>query len=141
MKNLRIQSLDNGWFDMDHLLLHAAFQLLVDFMEKEDVKRIDWNADKSTKKAWAEAKSLYHWWTNIYPKRKSPLDDKKLGRFPIKYRCVKNMSAREIVWPDKKKYAKHYKAIETDIHLKKQWYLEDNKNLHRLINIRKYLWT
>jgi hypothetical protein len=36
MKVLKIHTLTQGeWYDRDESLLHAAFQLLVDFMEQE----------------------------------------------------------------------------------------------------------
>jgi hypothetical protein len=33
MKRLKITTLDKGWRDKDEVLLHAAFQLLADFVE------------------------------------------------------------------------------------------------------------
>jgi len=40
--------------------LHAAFQVLVDFIEREHPDRvIDWNADPGHQHAWREIKSLY----------------------------------------------------------------------------------
>jgi hypothetical protein len=35
MKRLKITTLDKGWHDKDEVLLHAAFQLLTDFLEQE----------------------------------------------------------------------------------------------------------
>jgi hypothetical protein len=35
MKHLKIKSLEKGWCDRDDLILHAAFQRLADFVEKE----------------------------------------------------------------------------------------------------------
>lgn len=35
MKILKIHTLDKGWCDKDYIMLHAAFQILVDFVEKE----------------------------------------------------------------------------------------------------------
>lgn len=63
MKTLKIQTLDKQWHDRDEILLHAAFQVLVDFIESEQPDRtIDWNADELHKGAWKEIKSLYKWW-------------------------------------------------------------------------------
>lgn len=140
MKYLKINSLDKGWCDKDYLLLYAAFQILVDFIEKEHVKTIDWNSDRNHKKAWAEMQSLYNWWRKIRPERKSPLDNKKLKKFTLKYRNVKNRPVREIIWPDKKKYAENYKAMKRTAELDMKWYKEDTENLHRLVKIRDYLW-
>ncbi|GAG52313.1 unnamed protein product, partial [marine sediment metagenome] len=43
--------------------------------------------------------------------------------------------------PDKKKHAKYYDALEKDSKLEKQWEEEDQRNLHRLVDIRGFLWT
>ena len=87
MKYLKIQTLEKGWHDKDEILLHAAFQLLVDFVEKEDPGRIvDWNSDESHKHAWKEIRELYKWWKGKRPSRKSPLDDKRLKIPPMKFK-------------------------------------------------------
>jgi len=46
-----------------------------------------------------------------------------------------------IVTPDRKKYADSFRAIKKHSLLEKKWYEEDQRNLHRLIEIRSYLWT
>ena len=64
MKILKINSLEKGFCDGDYLLLHAAFQILVDFVEKEEPEKIiDWSHDEKHRKAWKEVISLYKWWT------------------------------------------------------------------------------
>ena len=46
MKILKIHSLEKGWCDKDHVMLHSVFQLLVDFVEQEKPDQIvDWNSD------------------------------------------------------------------------------------------------
>lgn len=61
---LKIESLPDGWRDKDLILLHACFQLLKDFIEKEKeiIKQINWNCDEETKKAKSEIDFLYSWW-------------------------------------------------------------------------------
>ena len=55
MKHLKITTLDKGWHDKDEVLLHAAFQLLADFVEEERPEKIvDWEFDEQHKVAWAE---------------------------------------------------------------------------------------
>jgi len=84
MKRLKITTLDKGWHDKDEVLLHAAFQLLADFVEEEQPDKIvDWNADELHKSVWEEITGLYKWWTKTRPKRRSPLDDKKLKQPPF----------------------------------------------------------
>jgi hypothetical protein len=142
MKCLRIYTIEKGWCDSDHVLLHAAFQVLVDFIEKEKPnKTIDWKWNKEHQKAWKEMGELYHWWTKERPKRKSPIDDEKLKIPPLKFLNTPGSKYKTLDKPDKKKYAKYYKALEIDWKLEKKWYEEDTKNLHRLVNIRDFLWT
>ena len=38
MKYLKIHTLEKGWCDRDEIMLHAVFQILVDFMEQEKPK-------------------------------------------------------------------------------------------------------
>ncbi len=61
---LEITSLDDGWCDKDHVLLHACFQLLVDFVEKEMLPQDypDWEATPETSNARKEIEALYTWW-------------------------------------------------------------------------------
>lgn len=53
---LKIESLNDDWRDKDSILLHACFQLLKDFVEKEDLAlgNTDWNADEKHRLAKAE---------------------------------------------------------------------------------------
>ncbi len=142
MRHLRIQTLDKRYYDRDTILLHAAFQVLVDFIEKEQPdKIIDWNYDKTNKHAWREMQSLYKWWKAVRPQRKSPLDDKKLVHPPLKFKKIPGSDNTELVMPDKKKYARYYKTLEEDYKLEMKWHKEDQRNLHRLIEIRSFLWT
>lgn len=142
MRKLKIHTLHKGWCDKDEVLLHAAFQLLVDFVEQEKPgKVIDWNSDKEHKKVWREIRALYKWWTKKRPARKDPLDDKKMKVPPIKFKKIPGTDFSKMVTPSKKKYAKYYKAAKESTRLEMQWHEEDQLNLHRLIDIRPYLWT
>ena len=142
MKRLKITTLDKGWHDKDEMLLHAAFQLLVDFVEQERPEKIvDWSADELHKVAWEEIESLYKWWKKTRLKRRSPLDDKKLKQPPFKFKKIPGSDMRELVRPDKKKYAAYYQAVEEHTRLEQEWDAEDQRNLHRLIEIRGFLWT
>ena len=49
---LKIESLPDGWRDKDEIILHASFQLLKDFVEKEKdiIEQIDWKHDEETEK-------------------------------------------------------------------------------------------
>ena len=130
--------------------MHAAVQVLVDFVEKEHPdKVVDWNADEALMHAWEEIQSLYKWWKETRPARRSPLDDgAESGGVipPLELRRVPGSDVCEMVEPDKyaigwREYAEYYRALDEDFRLEEQWYEEDQCNLHRLIEIRGYLWT
>jgi hypothetical protein len=84
-KKLKIKSLKNWkWMDKDGIILHACFQLLTDFVEKEDKKSLtDWTYTEETKKEKAEIDTLYQWWKSYLKKFKKgkidPFGDK--GQF------------------------------------------------------------
>jgi hypothetical protein len=141
MKYLKIQSLEAGkYLDRDEVLLHVAFQVLVDFIEKEDPdKIIDWNAQEHDKHAWSEMQSLYKWWKEERPARVDPILDDKIEAPPFKFETREDGCS---VWnPEKEKYAEFWKACEESSRLEQIWIEEDQKNLHRLIDIRRYMWT
>ena len=142
MKVLKIQTLGTGWHDRDEILLHGAFQVLVDFVEKEfPEKAIDWNATEDHRHALNEIKSLYRWWKERRPARRSPLDDSRLRRPRLKFRRIPGSEAREVVRADRRKYGAYYRALERHGRLEDKWLEEDQRNLHRLIEIRGFLWT
>jgi hypothetical protein len=61
---LCISTLTAGWCDKDHVLLHACFQLLSDFVEKEmaDSWWVNWQQDEVHSSAKKEIDILYAWW-------------------------------------------------------------------------------
>ncbi len=142
MKILKIQTLEKGWCDRDHIMLHAAFQLLVDFVEQEKPDTIvDWNHSQEHRHAWKEIRALYKWWTETRPARKSPLDEKSVKRPPMRWKKVPGSENRELVFYDKRKYAAYDLALKRHWRLEEMWDEEDQRNLHRLVNIRQFLWT
>ena len=105
MKILKIRSLEGRWVDKDEVLLHAAFQLLQDFVEQEHPEEtIDWKHDATHTRAWREISSLYRWWKKTRPARRSPLDDKQIKRPPMRFEPVPNSTMRRLVPYDRKKY-------------------------------------
>jgi len=139
---LAIRTLSAGWHDKDEVLLHAAFQLLADFVEQESPdKHIDWSHDAVHRRAWKEIRDLYQWWTKTRPSRRTPLDDKRIAKPPVRFEKLAGTKLRRLVTPDKQKYAPYYRALGQHARLQQKWHSEDQRNLHRLVNIRQYLWT
>lgn len=66
MRILKINSLPSvkeaPWQDRDYILFHACFQILVDFVEKEDGLKL-WCDNKAV----PTLRGLYDWWKNIEP--------------------------------------------------------------------------
>ena len=142
MKILRIHSLEKGWQDKDRMMLHAAFQLLVDYVEQENPQEItDWNADPAHARVWTEVEYLYRWWTKIRPARRSPLDNKNLKRPELEWKDVPGTDCRELMSWDKKEFSAYDAALKIHARLEKKWDEEDQKNLHRLVDVRPFLWT
>ena len=108
MRYLKIHTLEKGWCDKDYIMLHAVFQLLVDFVEKEKpAKMIDWNWDATHRKAWKEIMSLYKWWKKERPARKDPLNDKRIKYPPLRFAKIPNSDSSRMVEPDKNKYPRY----------------------------------
>jgi len=67
MRNLNITTLPTvkeGWVDRDMIMLHACFQLLTDFVEKEDgLVHSNYVEHKETID---ELTELYTWWKSSY---------------------------------------------------------------------------
>lgn len=61
---LKIATLCEGWRDADSLLLHACFQILVDFVEAEKAFEchVEWGDDEKHRLAKKEILELYSWW-------------------------------------------------------------------------------
>lgn len=112
--NIVRTGLKPGYYDSDTRMIHACFQLLVDFVEKECAgESIDWEWNESHSAAWKEIQSLYNWWKNERPTR----DEKD------PYVAGNDESVRASIAFD-------------DANEK-----EDQENLHRLINVRRMMWT
>lgn len=142
MIRLEIKTLKKGWHDTDVVILHAMFQLLVDFIEEElPGETVGWNCDDVHRKTWKDLMYLYKWWKTIRPQRRSPLDDKSIKTPPLIFKKVQGTEFTQTVPPDRKKYPEYYRMMKKYIRLENKWYEEDQRNLHRLIDLRKYLWT
>jgi len=139
---LKIDTLNGKlWCDRDHIILHACFQCLVDFMEKENPDEVvDWEWNEEHRKAWEELVDLYHWWKNIRPYRVSPLDMIDLPSDYMVWQKAENSEFSKIYFNDEK-YPNMKKLFEEDRELEMKWLEEDRRNLKRLIDVRGYMWV
>jgi hypothetical protein len=102
---------------------------------------VDWTWNAEHRHTWSEIASLYRWWKKERPARKSPLDAKGLCRPPMRFKKIPGTDLSEMIQPDRKKYAVYHRALKKEAALEKKWFEEDQRNLHRLIEIRSHLWT
>ncbi len=127
---VRVSTLPPTWVDRDELLLHAAFQVLVDYVEKESpFDIIDWGSSEENTHVRREIEELYRWWTKVRPGRVEPIDKVEA---PDLFSPRNPDDPRQIAWKT---------ACEEQWRLEESWYTEDQDMLHRLVNIRSYLWT
>ena len=139
MKYLKLHTLNKGqWYDRDTILLHAAFQILVDYLEQERPDAtVDWEHDELHRNAWHELSALYRWWKEERVQRHDPLDD--VASPPEEeYRFLDD---GQVILPDREQYPEYYAALAESSAIENAWHTEDQKQLHRLIDVRPFLWT
>ena len=149
MKILKISSLEKGWANRDDLLLHASFQILIDFVERErPFEIVDWKQDQKHSEAAKEIRYLYRWWAKLRPNRHDPMDDLKENERPSSEEQLKPVydnDGKTIIHYEltnqSEKYPKYYAMLEKSWRLEKKWQDEDQANLIRLIKIRRFLWV
>jgi hypothetical protein len=125
---LKIYSLTDGWCDKDHVLLHACFQLLSDFVEQEIPKfpDIDWNVTEDL--------------SNTVIKGIAFNQNTNEERASVNTRNIKKEFEELYAWWQewKKRETSERRSTFEEDHAD---YLKENEMLKRLIDLRMYLWT
>ncbi len=135
------------WTDRRELLLHTSFEILMDFVEKEQKGRwtvSDLEAEIASptdemSKGWClsylatatEIEFLYHWWTVLRPERETEYD-RRLTAWSDLHQADRD--AYTVEHPDWQKT----ENPEYDDAIRDK---EDDDMLHRLVNVRQSLWT
>jgi len=132
-----------SWHDSDYKILHGMMSVLVDFVEKEQ-KIVDWTTDPEHQKAYDEFMSIYKWWKD-YPNREKLINDKlhewydtahPLGRDELGF----NLNIFDSLMSTSKKIEAN--ELSEELHQMEQKLKEEEQEmLHKLINIRSFLWT
>jgi hypothetical protein len=144
---VEIRSLKPGYYDADHRILHASFQLLKDFVEREKpFDRIDWDHDEGHRNAASEIRALYHWWTVDYPSRSNLVDQVPDSERPHGFSDWSTANGGAFYGPKEAKlseitYPKYHAALKLQWDREAQWEREEEENLCRLAKIRRFLWT
>lgn len=126
---LKIFGLNRKYCDPVELILQANFQILVDFVEKEKPEEVvNWDSDPEHAKARDTFKGLYYWWTKGRPAAKKLHSDllhnafkRTKKTFPLIVSCKASLEKADT--------------------LERVLDAMDQKQLHRLIDIRGFLWT
>ena len=145
MKRLSIHTLNKVWCDKDEVLLHAAFQLLTDFIERERPDQIvNYNHNEQTVQRWTELQALYHWWMVVRPSRQDPMLDPNLKIPPIEtqplYGSDGSIRHFQLIPYNPEIYPEYHQALAVSAQLEQVWFEEDQLYLHRLVDMRPHLW-
>lgn len=137
---LKIKTLPPTWCDRDHLICHAMFQILDDFITKEKIDDIiDWDSDLEHRQARDKMTEIINWWKNIFLKFDAwegikvdfinndemfIKDPNRPGLYEMKPFSDSDRTKLDLV-------NERERAIEEEL----------EKKLRELLDIRKYLWT
>ena len=144
---VNIKSLTYTYNDPEHVLEHAIFQVLVDFIEKEDPFNHFDTENSHHKNEWAELKELYLWWKNLYLDYHHNWEKYHHvipgGMSDIVFTKIpgSNLSSMDFVYkpPDAKEFV-HIWYKQND-EVDNFFYDELTKRAKRLIELRYLLWT
>ncbi len=134
---------EGNWCDKVEILLQASFQILVNFIEdeKENIDCIAWDADDEHRHAFKTMNELYDW----YKARGDRVDPLSSVELPESTFTPGEDNKELLEWGQKFKSPEHEKgwdaACKEYNRLEAVWLKEDQDMLHRLIDIREYLWT
>lgn len=137
-----------GYWDSDSLMLHAAFSLLVRYVEIEKpFDHFDWDRDDEHRRLGREIRQLYHWWTELRANRRDPLDDLSDEERPKPMEGWKRHLEGGTYWDDTcnqwqaETYPRYNRLLKESADLEMSWDQEDEDMLVRLVKIRRFLWT
>jgi len=128
---IKIKTLPPTWTDADTVIVHAMFQILTDFIDKEcSPGNIDWDSEPTHRKVRKTLQELYDWWHNVYLKFDAweGYDKNKGTKSPFKNGKF-SLNKYDNKWFD----IVADKEMELDKEL--------TKNLKKLIDIKDYMWT
>jgi hypothetical protein len=125
---------EDCWHDADEIILHACFQALCDFVEKEKPQNIvDYKHHIGQRWEWSVVRALHKYWRVERPAMLKEIE--RLRKKWSKSRVLedpKNLLSKTLKQDDKS----FNKMYEIEQHIEKL----DNWNLHRMIDLRGRLW-
>lgn len=135
---IHVKSLPPTWVDRDVLLEHAMFQVLEDFILRENIDEvIDWNWNEEHRQARAKMTELMDWWKNVYLKFDSyeGLDISKVT--PLTEKIVKNKDGFITLKSNEYEDEFNKNAWKKE----KQMSEELKKKMKEIVDIHHYFWT
>lgn len=149
---VRVRTLPPTWMDADERMLHVNFAILGDVIEKEQIfEHVGTDGDDPTDgKSWAwalsEIRDLWQWWTVDRAKQRKEEDDALTAWHDAMEAaggvtwtpCADNANLSQMHMArteETERLAERHRELETRNDL------EDERNLIRLMRVRKYLWT
>jgi hypothetical protein len=139
---VRVKSLPPTWVDRDGLLLHAAFTILCDVVEREDWLNhtVFYQEDADYRDRWQEIATLYDWWINKRPARLET-EGAALESWHVAFQAAGGLQfapsgliAFGHSEAEEALSARHFQMEESGDQ-------EDEEMLIRLCRIRQVLWT
>ena len=128
-----------SWCDKDYLMLYGMMNLLVDYVEGEKCfETINWDHDDDYKKIAKEIKEIYDWWKNYENRTKEIEKQLSVWHDEFEKRPSKDWLKKVNDDPTPKKEKKEHDKLNK---MEEDLDREEQEMLHRLIDIRKYLWT
>jgi hypothetical protein len=95
---LKPRTLKPGYLSPRDMILHAAMESLVSYMEHEG-SRVCWLCDWNHAKTYYQMVRIRNWWQNIYPTREIDWSDDSLNHFEIEkqHDLEENKMLKELV--------------------------------------------
>ena len=147
-RRLIIHTLTSGpdW-NKGETILHAAFQLLTDYIEVECPRYpLAYDLNPHLAVAKVEMDDLYNWWKVERPRRPT-LDDRlegvpqpTLAEHMVLITEGEDAGDYEYV-SRKDEYPDYYAILLAEKDFEAAYYEEDQQNLKRLIAVREFMWT
>lgn len=144
------------WTDRDNLLAHCSFEILSRFIENEcSPGNVDWYSDDCPHKIvvngvekWVrdEMQEIYEWWHNKYIKGQND-ENERLHKEIEKVEPITYTGEKDGQWYWEPQFKCEEDAVEWKGYMRALSDLERNIEselqlmLHRLVDIRQYMWT
>jgi hypothetical protein len=140
-----IRFAEPGWIDRDHAMLRCCFMLLDEFLTKEPIELIDWNSDPEHRHAITEMRLLHFWW-----KHQRDADNREArDLFDRIWKDCRRTAPDPFDDPNDDETGVNPFFDKLDSHpLYPEWQnlhehvdTIDQKQLERLVKVRRYMWT